>query len=529
MPKQPKHQDVVKDLQKQVDALVAENRTKEAEAKHQKEAAEKLEKEKNEGAAKWKERQSLMEKFEKDIADAKKTLEADHGDLDAEYDKAGKEAESLQQAAEKVKAEIEKIRIQRAEARRTSQAKVTDIEKLVKETEMEAKAMQPLIEHSTDMLEFGQNDCLEKTGRYSPVGAKRDGKAAELKKARDEHDSYVLKRQQALDKKEELELEDARGVVEAELLKKQQVKLKELVIEHAKNLPLTQEEVRKVTAERDAIIEKTEEVKQQIADIEEQIAQERKVAAEKRDICQAADKELDEITAIARKTATLLKHALQDVEEQNEDLQQCDTDVKELRGNLAATRSLLHDARACQELAEEKEQLVRTRVAQRNDDLSRAKRERDALNDFADGYLREIGHTVTMKQDVLAGELAKHAEAWTSNRVYVTRLPLGAQQGGTGETYSPDPTPRNAALSPQEAGTRDLRERMFQHKDPSQLSATQRAALMCLEKPAKSPTASMKIKAQDDSDVGPNGLSNSNLVGNLVANAVPNLAPQTAR
>lgn len=526
----PKHEVLVRELQAKCDAQASETRKKESEAKDQEDAAKKLEKDKTEMEEKLKERHSLMEKFKKEVADAKKTLAEPKGDLDAEYDKAGKETEALLESAKKIREEIEKLKTQRAEAKKASQEEVENLQKQIKDTETEAQAFAPALEKSVEILKPVRDDCLGKTTSYAKVHEVRENMASKLKQARDEFDSYVLKRQQALDKKEELELEDARGVVEIELLKKQIVRLKELVIEHEKNLPLAKEEVIQTTKERDDLIQQTKEVKKATAEIEEKIVEERKVAAEKRDICQAADKELDEITAAARRTSTLLKHALQDVEEQNEDLMQCETDVKELRGNLAATRSLLHDARACQELAEEKEQLVRTRLAQRNDDLLRAVRERDALDGFADGYLKEIGHTVTMKQDVLTGELAKHAQAWTSNRTPVTRLPLAGlsipNNAGTGESQ----TPRHGALSPQEAGTRDLRERMFQHKvgnDPSQLSATQRAALMCLEKPARSPASGTKLK--DDSFVGANGLSNSNLVGNLVANAVPAQQPMTAR
>jgi len=104
----------------------------------------------------------------------------------------------------------------------------------------------------------------------------------------------------------------------------------------------------------EAIIKKTEEVKKQIVILDEKIVIERKKANEQKTICKAVDKELDEVTAEARRTSALLKHALQDLEEQNEDLLQCDADLKELRGNLAGARSLLHDARANQELAEEK-------------------------------------------------------------------------------------------------------------------------------------------------------------------------------
>eukprot|EP00746_Dinoflagellata_sp_MGD_P162422 gnl/MRDRNA2_/MRDRNA2_89970_c0_seq1.p1 gnl/MRDRNA2_/MRDRNA2_89970_c0~~gnl/MRDRNA2_/MRDRNA2_89970_c0_seq1.p1 ORF type:complete len:547 (-),score=169.55 gnl/MRDRNA2_/MRDRNA2_89970_c0_seq1:173-1753(-) len=524
----PKHEVLVRELQAKCDAQAQETRKKESEAADQKAAVEKLEKSKTQMEEKLKERHSLMEKFKQEIAEAQKTLEADHGDLDAECEKAGKETQELVQSAEKIREEIEKIKKQRADAKKASQEKVENLEKQIKDAETEAKVLGPEIEKHKEKLQPVKDDCVKKTTSYTKVHEVRASMASKLKQARDEFDGYVLKRQQALDTKEELELEDARGVVEIELLKKQMIRLKELVIEHEKNLPITKEEVVQTTKERDDIVQKTGEVKKAIAEIEDKIVEERKVAAEKRDICQAADQDLDEITAAARRTSTLLKHALQDVEEQNEDLMQCEADVKELRGNLAATRSLLHDARAAQELAEEKEQLVRTRLAQRSDDLVRAARERDALNDFADGYLREIGHTVSMKQDILSGELAKHAQAWTSNRTPVTRLPLAGlsppSNAGTGESISP----RHGALSPQEAGTRELRERMFQHKEPSQLSATQRAALMCLEKPARSPASGTKLK--DDSVLGTGRLANSNLVGNLVANAVPtHQQPMTAR
>jgi len=155
------------------------------------------------------------------------------------------------------------------------------------------------------------------------------------------------------------------------------------------------------------------------------------------------------------------------------------------------------------------------------DDLLRAKHERDALNDFADGYLRETGHTVAMETDVLNGELAKHATVWTGNRTPITRFPQSGT-AGTGESSSTVATPR-AGLTPQEAGTQELRHRMFQYKDPSQLSATQRAALMCLETPRKSPKSAVQLV--DESTGGTNGLSNKALVVNLVDYAMPTPNP----
>jgi len=157
----------VRDLQKQCDEQAAENGRLEEFLKKSKSLADSIGNDKNEFQAKLKERRSLIEKWGREMADAKKITEADYGDIEAQGAEAEKEADLIMLSAAKVQEEVEKIQRQRDAAKTASQEKIAKLEQMIKDIEMKANSLSPACDKSFDTVQHLQNDCLKKKTSFA--------------------------------------------------------------------------------------------------------------------------------------------------------------------------------------------------------------------------------------------------------------------------------------------------------------------------------------------------------------------------